>query len=340
MPVILSVKPDSLRGTRKLDGDGSPSRDYEVIYTVRGDTQNDDPNVIALTESIPRVGDNLNGMICKKVMAEEQDTFAYFQGTRYGLWEVKVQFDSDQKLQADRTDEDGNILPPQDWTPDWSWDYEEITEVAEQDWALDPDSQPIINALGDQIIIEVPRVIPVLTIRRYEVSFDPNIQYTYGNHVNKTSFWGAPPGAALMMPPRDSIADRPNPFTGNALRMVEYTIKFSNRQANPYSWRRNPAGSYGYEAVTGLIGWASNPLAKSTHYYEPLSPGGGLDPDYAKGTFPFLDSRSGQPTEGLIYYTGVKLIQPGIDLTALQPHYYVFQPYQSAELNDLMLGPF
>lgn len=156
----------------------------------------------------------------------------YLAGTDARINSIKFERDPDARLLwymnlgfttefDDEADEDKD-KPPDQRRPEWSWDFETLPRAM----TVDVDGEHIASSAGDPIEHEGLIVIPVLTIERFQQTFDPDTIITYFNHTNESAFWGAPQGTALMAGIRDR-KDSQEVYQGVAYRRVTYVVKFA-----------------------------------------------------------------------------------------------------------------
>jgi hypothetical protein len=127
------------------------------------------------------------------------------------LWEVTCDFDSNiNPTNAGETD-------PTALQPEWDWS----SETEQRHMEEDVNGKRIENSAQHPYFIEAPVTMPVLTISRYQLLFDPQDIVDYCNRVNETTFWGIPPGSALC----SEIRDRGETINGTNYRKVTYTFK-------------------------------------------------------------------------------------------------------------------
>lgn len=84
--------------------------------------------------------------------------------------------------------------------PEIDWDFETDTKVVTRDL----DGKPIVNSAGQPFDppLSFDQAYAVLTFTRNQVFFNRQMATDFSFAVNKTTFLGAPPGAAQCMPPR------------------------------------------------------------------------------------------------------------------------------------------
>lgn len=192
--------------------------------------------------------------------------------------------------------------PPENRTPEWAWDFETIERIITQD----VNGVPTVNGVGEPFELTVPRALPVLTIERWEQTFDPNTILNYMNKVNDAAFWGAPVGTALMAGIRDR-KDTQEIWNGVFYRKVTYTIKF----ALPF-------------IADSLEGWKEILLNRGTFFYDDIDPA---------LKFHFTDENGAQIT-GNLDAQGFALAD------GLPPELLRFDIFEEADFSALNLGPY
>jgi len=140
------------------------------------------------------------------------------------IWEVDLEY-SNTASELDELDK-----PPWERTPKWRWASENEDKLLARDPVT---GDPIANSAGDPFHVVQPVAIPVLTIDRYELSFDADTILDYKNRVNADEFWGAQPKAAWLA----EIADDPENVEGYELRKTEYVIKFAVGDFSSCGWQ-------------------------------------------------------------------------------------------------------
>jgi hypothetical protein len=117
---------------------------------------------------------------------------------------------------------DPQAIPPDQRRASWAWDFETIGMAL----LYDADTgAPVVNKVGEPFEIEYDAIIPVLTIERWELQFDPDTIINLVNHRNSGVFWGAPAGSAVCAGIRDR-EDSQQTLEGQPYRKVTYTFKF------------------------------------------------------------------------------------------------------------------
>jgi len=308
MPKMLDIKIGTYSSTttlRRKDKLFSKVKEFSIIYIVLGDTIDQTETEILETVGIPPPFYPLRGAYCQAATATEEERILHpVTGELAGLWEVKCDFSSEVDVDADK--------PPEAKTPRVRWTSETEDEPLEYDAIT---GEPIVTKCEEPIVATTPIVYPVLEISRYErYPFDPDTMLDYANHTNKTAFWGAPAGSALMMPMdvEDDIIE------GVKYNMVKYRIKFKIKRT------ANPKSSNG-----GLTNkpWMFRPMHRGYLYYPGWLAAGEVKPLIN------LDSHR-NPVQCNLDADGYKLAE-GED-----PYYLEFNRFGEAEFNALSLGPF
>jgi len=228
-------------GTAIGKANAGTSKKFTLRYLILGDHANHNEDELCACPGVPALYTSIRGAIAKARNAEEIEPLAH-------LYAVDVEFDS--KI----SDDDESGQPPESRTPEWGWTGEKIDEVQEFD-AIEKNEEGefirIETKAREQIVVTRPRTIPVLQITKVLPTFSPDLFATHVDHVNKFTFWGAPPRCALL----DTITDTGVTVQnqdGNPVKMrqVTFTFKFNNQ--------RDVKGQ--------LIGWAAYVLHQGTYY--------------------------------------------------------------------------
>jgi hypothetical protein len=246
-------------------------------------------NLVANVVGVPKIGDPstiLAGAFCI------QRSFAEVGPA---TWEVTCVYDNTQK-RGDTTTIDNE---PWDLEPEWSWSSETMEIPLTYD-AENP-SRAITNSAGEPLpAVTTPIVIPILTIRRAEQSFNDSIIETYSNKTNSASFWGRAAGKALMASVTANQARRQNAKYWT----VEYVIKFS------------PLAE----------GWKYKPLDEGTYYWQG-GVGTGIKTPFGDDAF--------QQVVGNLNGSGGRNTSPLTPVFVSPP----YARYGTINFNSLSLGP-
>jgi hypothetical protein len=183
---------------------GLLNKKFSIVYQVLADNASQTEDDILTTTGLPGIYTYLRGGYCVSKKAKEENTAAL-------LWEVTCDFDSNiNPTNAGETD-------PTALQPEWDWS----SETEQRHMEEDVNGKRIENSAQHPYFIEAPVTMPVLTISRYQLLFDPQDIVDYCNRVNETTFWGIPPGSALC----SEIRDRGETINGTNYRKVTYTFK-------------------------------------------------------------------------------------------------------------------
>lgn len=115
-----------------------------------------------------------------------------------------------------------NDIPPDQRRATWGWDLETVGMILSRD--VDT-GELIANKVGESYEYQYDCCIPILTIERWEIEFDPDTIINLVNHRNESTFWGAPAGSAICVGVRDR-EDTAQTLEGQPYRKVTYTFKF------------------------------------------------------------------------------------------------------------------
>lgn len=300
MGKVIGIEEGSLadsRGLEKKDKFYITKKTVTVTYFVLADNVNESEDSIALSAGLPVLWSYFRGVWCKKKTLKETDNvFRHpVTGVPTTLWEVKADFDSDIDIEQDQ--------PPQQKPPTVRWSGETEEEVLEKDPITD---DPIQTKADEPIILTTPIVLPVLEITRFEgYPFDPDVMLDYAHHTNSTTFWGAPPGSALMLP----MSVDEEVIEGTRYARVTYRIKFKIKKEG---------------ATMVQDTWKARVLHHGFKYRE------------AAGAEPviFQDKHGNPTTVNLKNADGTRV--PNGD----PPEYLEFNRFTQANFNALSLGPF
>lgn len=158
------------------------------------------------------------------------------------LWYTDLSYEP-----MDDTEAEDQNKPPDLRKAEWAWDF----ETQDLLWLRDCDTgEPLMNSADEPFEVTSPFPIPVLTIEKFQESFDPSTIVEYVCTRNSEEFWGAPAGCALLSGIRDR-RDTTVVWNGQAYRRVTYTIKF-----------RVPS-------IPGVIdGWKEYIMDRGTFYFD------------------------------------------------------------------------
>lgn len=302
MPRVLGIKDGSYKSdvqTQRVRGNRwKDTKRFSQTYIVLADDDTQTDSDIQNTTGIPPKFYPLYGCYCVAHHPVEVATIKHpVTGVTTILWEVTVDFDSD-------VDPDEDDLP-ESRPPKTRWIGEVEEEVLERDTVT---GAAIQTANYERILVTTPAVLPVLEITRWEFyPFNPLVMLFYANRVNRTWFWGAPPGTALMLPMEVGEYELMN---GIKYVPVTYRIKFKLRPdpSNPAILLQNP--------------WKARVL----HQGYAVRPAAGVTPEI------HVDANE-RPTM-------VNLNLDGTENTSATPVYLEWNRFALADLNALSLGPF
>lgn len=307
MPQVLGINNGSIEGDTSLEQRKKfwvrRSRD-KITYLVLGDTLSDTRWEIEATAGIPLIGEPYLGGICKRLSSKEITRVRHpVTGYACGLWEVDAEWDNNVNEEEEQD--------PTERTPKISWSSETENVVLEKD----QDGRALITGAGEPLFYEVPRVVPVLSVTRYEpYPFDPDVILNYVNHTNSSEFYGAPIGCAYMK----DISTEEEVIEGVRYIKASYVIKFKiDKDEN---------------GAPQEYGWAAKLLHEGHKYRD------------SDDTIQVWMSKEGQPaTVNLYYPNGTDQIGGYIipeDNPEGYPEYLVFYPFPETDFNDLNLGPY
>ncbi len=293
MPTTLGIKDKSTTGSRSVGQSlGTSHKTFQDVYYVVADDKSQNEDDVMSAPGIPDYRSLSNGAYLVRKSAKEVSASAL-------LWEVTCFYNSQMDGSAG-----GGTGPGKAQV--WSWSSEEIEQVILTDQLT---GATIQNSAFEPFLDIISKVvIPVLTIRRIENSFDPNIMITYGNTTNLTTFWGAPPGTALMMAPTDEPYDE----DGVEKRQVTYKIKF-NFTLYPGT----------VPADANYVGWSTVVLDEGTKYFTIAD-----DP-----TSQVPATEKGIPVTVNLQSNGTQLPK------GAAVNWKIFDTYRRSEFNNLSLGP-
>lgn len=196
--------------------DGFDGKRIKVTHTDRYKIITDDPNFVgkSILDALPgslQIGATLLGTRLTKRSLDRSD-----QNRLLHFLDLTYTDDVDEAKEEEKNE------PPDERKATWAWDFETLEILFTKD--VD-NHKPVANAVGEPFEITTDYVMPVLTIERWELEFDPDTIIDYCNHRNLREFWGAPPDTALLA----GIRDREDPgevFNGQTYRKVTYIVKF------------------------------------------------------------------------------------------------------------------
>jgi len=306
MPLHLGIKDSSTESTVKVElKSGTLALEHKTrkdTHYVLADDILDDEDAILATTGVPGMYSIQSGCVVTDLNPSVSSTIIHpTTGLLTQLWEVEVSYDSNVPPDINQ--------PITSQTPKVRWYPEAEEEVLEKDAIT---NEPITTACDEPIIIEHQYYQIIQEIRRYEAyPFDQLLQYTYGNHVNETEFWGAPPGCALLLP----MEVEEEAINQQRFCIVTYKVKYKIRFDD------------------------NGDMLEDTHKAAPLHQGNLYFPKLDIALSPlgvpkrFLD-KDGNPGTVNLDIFGVPL-PPG-----QPPQYLSFNRFPKADINLLNLGPF
>jgi len=298
VPKIIGMEDGSFEATIDLEKRGNLTvrhKRFRNTYIILGDDTSQSEEAIILTSGLPPLFYPLRGAYCKEQRPKEISTIRHpVTGVAAILWEVACDFDSS-------VDPDQN-QPPEAQEPDVSWGGEVGEELLEKDAVT---GDPIQTDAEEPILLMTPVVFPILKIERYELwPFDPDTMLDYTQHTNSATFWGAPPGCALMLPMETSTKQI---IEETAYVRVTYQIKFKMKKE---------AGVFKEDT------WKARVLHHGFKYRPKPGP-------------PVIyQDRHGNPATVNLTVGGFKLPDGNT------PEYKEFNRLYKANFNNLSLGPF
>jgi len=304
MPRIIGVKDGSQNASYSRDTKTRTiKKTFEMVYTILADNSIQNEEDIRVTQNLPYVGLVLRGAACNRVKVKEEDSSALH-------WSAHCSFDSTAQPESEEDDE--NDTPPDQRTPEIEWTFETLEEVLEQDAITE---EPIVNSINEPIVVTAPLVVPVLTVKKFQNSFDPDVILRYANHVNSGTFYGAPAKAALMA----GIQDKPVEINGQTWREVTYFVKFKIRKDTGDNLKP---------------GWQLQLMNHATRHVL-------LADDIEDPTkWESFKDKDGNLTTGHISDGVNALLHKGADNTGEDPVFLSFNRFPEADFDNLTLGPF
>ena len=247
MASIMGVPTGAPNLTKELQKSGivwklntSYSREYLVLADRLDEPQE---SILAAVPAVgdvthvPAIGAKEGKMMCKSVNVTEVEVVHHpATGELTSLNKIVCQFDSDVKL--DPLELDAEVR--------WSSESEE-----EALWKDVVTGAPIATAVGEQIPMTRPLVIPVLEIKRYApFPFNPTTIIEYTNTLNEKTFWGAPAKHALLASIECDYVDV-ELYDGVKQKFahVSFRIKFRFDANTEEPWKARPLhyGNYAFE---------------------------------------------------------------------------------------------
>lgn len=186
MPTLLGRSKGFPTGTAAWDGKRLV-REYMDEYEVQADNENQGPFTIIASLALP-IGDPFF-----------DDPFARL--IRVGpakrsevsrlIWRVPLLYTT----QFSDDDADDAVKKPDLRRQKKRWTFETMQVPFTQDAVVA--AVPVANSADEPIEDYVDSVIPVLTVERFQATFDPDTILDYANHTNANTFFGAPAKSVL-----------------------------------------------------------------------------------------------------------------------------------------------
>lgn len=273
MPKLLGRKHGTVGGDYTLEKKGqwwNRVKSFSETFYVMSDSLNDFEDAILACPGLPVTGDIVDGCALRRKVAKETDTI-HWGGTVRALWEVELFYDSrvdpDQMTNAD--------AEPTNRRPKRRWRSVKIEERMEKD----VEGTKVQTQADEEIVIMDTVVYPLLEIERYEnYPFDPQTIRKYTDKCNLETFYGAPPGCALI----ESIDTDEEVMNRILYEKVVYQIRFGAKEENVEDELSTVEVLHqGYKYRDAAIG--ANPLSaedkngvpiKVNLFYDPLGPVG------------------------------------------------------------------
>jgi hypothetical protein len=240
---------------RKLDTGGGYDdefgRDYQTVYEVITDDEDDDVITVELATGVPRVGATYSGRDgttdvlarCRKVAARRSldDPQLWVVTCDFSTTSARVGVGSTQSQRQPSGDTAPENRLPRIW-----WDYQEIKIPFRRDLT----NKWVQNTIGDTFdpLPEIEGVVPVYNVERYEVTYNAEIAKNYAFAVNSGPFFWAVAGQAQLLPVPASLEE-----VGGLLRWkVHYRVRFASDW--PYTWQPKILNAgYRWKPLTGPV---------------------------------------------------------------------------------------
>lgn len=288
MATVLGLKNTGVGGNAKTNETAGSENEYVLTYVVRAGSSDAIYDVLSAT-GLPTLYSMYGNAYCKSKEAKEIDSAAR-------VWEVDITYSTGQQQQGD--DE------PQLFIPTVTWGVEEMQLVVTHDQETNDE---IVNSVGEPLLVTQPYSIPIMTIKRLERTFDPNLIIDYGGHVNEKKFWGAEKNCVMLFGPTGD----PHVIRGVTYYDVTYRFKFSFLK----------------DENDDFYGWQAYLLNQGTKYWDPALS------KYVKFTT-MGDNTMGNLTKDPVNPRKGTARDPADD-----GEYLLFQTIPLADFNDLNLGP-
>ena len=214
MATLIGARPSNRSRDTYDRGNRTTTTRHEIIYAVQ--TSGDERDEAAKAAITFAIGDSwsdgtesMTESRCYDIDADEISEH---------IWDVTASFETTTPDTA------GTGQPPELLTPEWSW----TSETEEVVITKDVETGDLIQNSADQpLFITAPVPLAVLSISRYQTTFDQGEIYDNVAHCNQGVFWGRPERSVLCA----GISDNPVDIDGRRLRQVNYTFKFRSDAA-------------------------------------------------------------------------------------------------------------
>ena len=207
---------------------------HRATYVVQMDSESARENSVANVAGVPRIGTPSPIMLGAYCVSRDISEI----GPK--TFEVEAEFSTN--IEGGNQPDDRK---PWDRTPEWSWSFETTEEP------MLTDAQNNSKAIANSALEPLPPVtqlvaVPVLQIKRTELSFNGQTILDYVNRVNSSAFWGASANQALMA----GINASQKQFDSFRVWEVTYTIKF---KVDTYGWKLRllDQGTYYWSGAVG-----------------------------------------------------------------------------------------
>jgi len=235
---VLGIEDGSTNSELTLNKQGNKwvySKTWESRYFVLAQDLNQTDEQVAATTGLPQIGELAHNGICRTLRSQESMRCIHpTTGVATILWIVTAVFDS-------RIDPDSiSLNNPTLIRPKRRW-YTEYEKVRVQE---DVEGSTIQTAALEPIILEKDRLILVQEIERFEpYPFDPDTIFNFADHVNQSTYYGAPQGTAWMA----DIQQDEEEVNNTTYERVRYVVKFRLRinPASPSTFLSNTARLFG-----------------------------------------------------------------------------------------------
>lgn len=187
MATLIGVPTGSPKNSRSLKKNGiiwRVDRSFSQEYLILADRLDESRG--SLLKEVPQLGSVVNGCVCKSVDVQENEIVLHPKsGRQTVLVKVSCEFSNDARLD------------PIEMPPTVKFGAETMEEVMEKDVT----GKRIQTVNGERLECSRQKILPTLEISRFQAyPFNPNVNFSHANHLNASTFWGAPPHHALLEP--------------------------------------------------------------------------------------------------------------------------------------------